>query len=158
LQKKWETTDKMTGELFFIFLLPRDTKCSHFIIKLTDFFCEHYTFKLVLVWYIFNFSRSGGWLDKLLYFKAEESVWWTIHRENETQWSGETFEGVLLTQPEKETNFHFVQRSAWGTCKYFSLMWKADISFSEKQILHKCVKSIMCERLLLSYLEIAEEY
>lgn len=37
-------------------------------------------------------------------------------------------------------------------------MWKADISFNEKQILYECVKNAMCERLLLSYFILAENY
>lgn len=59
---------------------------------------------------------------------------------------------------ENETNFHFMRYSTCGIYKYFSAMWKADISFSEKWTLYECVKNAMCERLLLSYLVVAENY
>lgn len=59
---------------------------------------------------------------------------------------------------ENETNFHFMRCSAGGIHKYFLPMWKADISFHEKQTLYECVKSAMCERLLLSYFIVAENY
>lgn len=38
----------------------------------------------------------------------------------------------------------------------FSPVWKADISFSEKWTLYKCIRSAVCERLLL-YLVVAEK-
>lgn len=41
-----------------------------------------------------------------------------------------------------ETNFHFMQGSAWGINKYFSPVWKADISCSEKQIPYEKVSCV----------------
>lgn len=41
---------------------------------------------------------------------------------------------------ENETNFRFMRYSTCGIYKYFSPMWKADISFSEKWTLYNASK------------------
>lgn len=105
----------------------------------------------------FCVSRSGGWLDKLLHSEAEECLWWTVHREDETQRCGQMPEGVYEFRWEMKP---ISQLSSATPRKHVNILqlWKAGLSFHEKHILQQRVKSGTLKRLLSSCLVTVENY
>lgn len=81
-------------------------------------------------------------------YAHSQNAWWSTrnrrcmkeYAQSDGMWSG----------------FRSLPRGAWETCKYALLMWKADSSFREKDVLQKCVKSGTHETLFSSYLVTAE--
>lgn len=144
-------TPKETSEKWSPIISPGETKSSHVTAELTDFLWE------LPDWYISCVSRSGGWLDKLLHSEAEECLWRTVHREDETQRCGQMPEGVY--------EFRWEMKPISQLCnatprKHVNIrqLWKAGLSFHEKHILQERVKSATHEILLSSCLVTVENY